>query len=161
VGPWETVLKPPYPHLVEPEASAQRNGSIRLQFLLVLPVSAPRKRARGPPLDSLPVLLWFFKLPVFALEIVDAGVRNRQLTLKIFHLLAELLMARLQILMPGIKIFVVGFKVAQAFTDAFHPVCEVICYVLLGHSETSLSCAPCWGARTSFIYQGSISHTTY
>ena len=89
---WETVLKLPYRHLVEPEASAQRNGSIRLQSLLVLPVSSLRKRTRGPPLDSLPVLLWFFKLAVFALEVIDAGVRNRQLTLKIFHFLAELLM---------------------------------------------------------------------
>ena len=94
-GPWETVLKPPHRHLVESEAPAQRNGSIRLQSLLALPVSAPRKRTRGPPLDSLPVLLWFFKLAVFALEIIDAGVRNRQLTLKIFHLPAELLMHRI------------------------------------------------------------------
>ena len=88
----EVVLKPPYRHLVEPEAPAQRKGSIRLQSLLGLPVSAPRKHTRGPHLDSLPVLLGFFKLPVFALEIIDAGVRNRQLTLKIFHFLAELLM---------------------------------------------------------------------
>src|SRR5215211_2088048 len=134
---------------------------IRLRSLLGLPVSAPRKRTRGPPLDSLPVLLWFFKLPVFALEIIDAGVRNRQLTLVIFHLPAELLMPRIQLLMPRIQIFVVGFKVAQALPDAFHPLCEVIRYVLLGHSVTSLSSAPCWGATTRFIYQGSISHTTY
>src|SRR5215203_5592229 len=148
---WETVLKPPYRHLDEPESPALRNVSIRLQSPLVLPVSAPRKRTRGPPLDSLPVLLWFFKLPVFTLEIIDAGVRIRQLTLVIFHFLAELLITRIQLLMPRIQIFVVGFKVAQAFTDAFHPVCEVIRYVLLGHTVTSLSCAPCWGARTSFI----------
>ncbi|CAA9375741.1 MAG: hypothetical protein AVDCRST_MAG93-8795 [uncultured Chloroflexia bacterium] len=32
-----TVLKPPHRHLVEPEASAQRNGSTRLQLLLGLP----------------------------------------------------------------------------------------------------------------------------
>jgi hypothetical protein len=43
------------------------------------------------PLDSLPVLLWFFELADFALEIIDAGVRIRQLNLKIFHFLAELL----------------------------------------------------------------------
>src|SRR5215208_323491 len=137
-GPWETVLKPPYHHLVESEASAQPNGSIRLQSLLGLPVSTPRKRTRGSPLDSLPVLLWFFKLAVFAPEIIDAGVRDRQLTLKIFHLPAELLMPRLQI-------FILGFKVAQACPDAFHPICEVIRYVLLGHTITSPSCAPCWG----------------
>jgi hypothetical protein len=95
-GPWEPVLKPPYPHLLESEASAQRKGSIRLQLLLALPVSAPRQRTRGSPLDSHPVLLWFFKLLDFALEIIDAGVRNRQLTLKIFHFLAELLMLRIQ-----------------------------------------------------------------
>src|SRR5215204_7599474 len=161
-GPWEPVLKPPCRQLVESEASAQRNGSIWLQSLLNLPVSAPRKRTRGPPLDSLPVLLWFFKLAVFALEVIDAGVRIRQLTLKIFHLPAELLMPRLQILMPRIQIFVVGFKVAQAFPDAFHPLCEVIRYVLLGHTLTSLSLAPpCWGASTRLIYQESISHTTY
>jgi hypothetical protein len=161
-GPWETVLKMPHPHLVEPEASAERNGSIRLQSLLVLPVCAPRKRTRGPLLDSLVVLLWFFKLAVFALEIIDAGVRIRQLTLKHIHFLAELLMHRIQLLMPGIKIFVVGFKVAQPLLevltvhlihllldlllrllDAFHPLCEVIHYVLLGHTLTSLSCAPC------------------
>src|SRR5918994_3623495 len=118
--------------------------------LLALSVSAPRKCTRGPPLDSLPVLLWFFKLAVFALEIVDAGARNRQLTLKIFHLPAELLMPRLQILMPGIKIFVVGFKVAQAFPDAFHPVCEVIRYVLLGHTVTSLYCALLLGVQAKF-----------
>jgi hypothetical protein len=94
-GPWETVLKPPYHHLVESEASAQPNGSIRLQSLLGLPVSAPRKRTRGLLLDSLPVLLWFFKLAVFALEVIDARVRNRQLTLKIFYLPAELLMPRI------------------------------------------------------------------
>src|SRR5215204_1609060 len=158
-GPGETVLKPPYPHLVEPEASAQRNGSIRLLSLLALPVSAPRKRTRGPPLDFLPILLWFFKLAVFALEIIDAGVRDRQLTLKIFHFLAELLIPRIQILMPRIQIFVVGFEVAQAFTDAFHPLCEVIRYVLLGHTVTSLSCARCLGASTRFIYQESISHS--
>src|SRR5215218_1014150 len=146
-GPWEPVLKHPYRHLVESEAPAQRNGSIRLQSLLGLPVSTPRKRTRGSPLDSLPVLLWFFKLAVFAPEIIDAGVRDRQLTLKIFHLPAELLMARLQILMPRIQIFVVGFKVAQAFTDTFHPVCEVIRYVLLGHTVTSLSLAPPVGVQ--------------
>src|SRR5215203_3583532 len=160
-GVWETILKTPYPHLVEPEAPAQRNGSIRLLSLLVLPVSPPSKRTRGTPLDSLPVLLWFFKLLDFTLEIIDAGVRNRQLTLKIFHFLAELLIARIQLLMPRIQIFVVGFKVAQAFPDAFHPVCEVIRYVLLGHTVTSLSCAPCWGASSRFIYQESISLTTY
>src|SRR5215204_2333068 len=109
-GPWEPVLKPPCRQLVESEAPAQRNLSIRLQSLLGLPVSAPRKRRRGPLLDSLPVLLWFFKLPVFALEIIDAGLRTNQLSLKIFHLLAELLMARIQLLMPRIQIFVVGFK---------------------------------------------------
>jgi hypothetical protein len=94
-GPWEPVLKHPYRHLVESEAPAQRNGSIRLQSLLGLPVSTPRKRTRGSPLDSLPVLLWFFKLAVFAPEIIDAGVRDRQLTLKIFYLPAELLMPRI------------------------------------------------------------------
>ena len=91
-GLWEPVLKPPCRQLVESEASAQRNGSIRLQSLLGLPVSAPRKRTRGPPLDSLVVLLWFFKLPVFALEIIDAGLRTIQPSLKIFYFLAELLM---------------------------------------------------------------------
>jgi hypothetical protein len=150
----------PHRHLGEPEASAQRNDSIRLQSLLALPVSALRKRTRGPPLDSLPVLLWF-ELLVFALEVIDAGVGDRQLTLKIFHLAAELLMARIQLLMPRIQILVIGLKVAQAFTDAFHPVCEVIHYVLLGHTLTSLSCAPCWGALTRLIYQENISHTTY
>jgi hypothetical protein len=85
----------PHRHLDGPEASAQRNGSIRLQSLLGLPVSAPRKRTRGPHRDSLPVLLWFFELAVFALKVIDAGVRNRQLTLKIFHLPAELLMHRI------------------------------------------------------------------
>ena len=64
--------------------------------LLALSVSAPRKRTR-PPLDSLVVLLWF-ELPVFALEIIDAGVRIRQLTLKIFYFLAELLMLGIQFL---------------------------------------------------------------
>src|SRR5215216_6019172 len=132
-GPWETVLKPPYRHLVEPEAPAKRNVSLRLQSLLALTVSSPRKRTRGPHLDSLPILLWFFKLAVFALEVIDAGLRIRQLTLKIFHLPAELLIPRIQLLMPRIQIFVVGFEVAQAFTDAFHPLCEVIRYVLLGH----------------------------
>src|SRR5215211_2754044 len=91
--------------------------------------------------SSSPLALLWFELPVFALEIIDAGVRVRQLTLKIFHFLAELLIPRLQILMPRIQIFVVGFKVAQAFTDAFHPLCEVIRYVLLGHTVTSLSLA--------------------
>jgi hypothetical protein len=95
---WEPVLKTPYRHLVEPEASAQRNVSIRLQSLLELPVSSPRKRTRGPPLDSLPVLLWFFKLAVFALEIIDTGVRIRQLSLKHIHFLAKLLMLRIQFL---------------------------------------------------------------
>ena len=83
-------------YVAEPEASAQRNGSIRLQSLIDLPVSSPRKRTRGPPLDALPVLLWFFKLADFALEIIDAGVRIRQLTLKLIHFLAELLMFRIQ-----------------------------------------------------------------
>jgi hypothetical protein len=140
-GPWEPVLKPPYRHLVDPEAPAQRNGSIRLLLLLVLPVSSPRKRTRGPPLDSLPVLLWF-ELPVFTLEIIDAGLRTIQLILKIFHLPAELLMPRIQLLMPRIQIFVVGLKVAQACPDAFHSLCEVIRYVHLGHTVTSLSCSP-------------------
>src|SRR5215218_7468732 len=71
---------------------------IRLQSLLGLPVSAPRKRTRGPPLDSLPVLLWFFKLQGFALEIIDAGLRTIQPSLKIFHFVAELLMLRIQFL---------------------------------------------------------------
>jgi len=88
----------PHRYLDGPEAFAQRNGSIRPQSLLTLPVSAPTKRTRGPPLDSLPVLLWFFKLAVFALEVIDAGVRNRQLTLKVFHLPAELIMLRIQFL---------------------------------------------------------------
>jgi hypothetical protein len=103
-GPWETVLKPPYRHLVEFEAPAQRNGSIRLLLLLVRPVSGSRKRTRGPPLDSLPVLLWFFKLPGFALEIIDAGLCIRQLTLKIFHFLADLLYLELHIVQLEIYI---------------------------------------------------------
>ena len=113
-------------------------------------MSAPRKRTRGPPLDFLPVLLWFFKLPGFALEIIDAGLRIRQLTLKNFHFLAELLMLRiqlLQLLQRGFQLLVVGLKVAQAFTDAFHPVCEVIRYVLLGHTVISLSCALLIGGK--------------
>jgi hypothetical protein len=97
-GPWETLLKTPYRHLVEPEAPAQRKVSIRLQSLLGLPVAAPTKRTRGPPLDSLPVLLWFFKLQDFDLEIIDAGLRIRQLTLKNFPFLAELLKLRIQFL---------------------------------------------------------------
>ena len=86
---WETVLKTPYRHLVEPEAPAQRNGSIRLQSLLVLPVSAPRKLSRGTPLDSLPVLLWF-ELPVFALEIIDLACHVCQITLELSHVLVDL-----------------------------------------------------------------------
>jgi hypothetical protein len=66
--------------------------------LLALSISAPRKRTRGPPLDSLVVLLWFFKLPDFDLEIIDAGLRIRQLTLKLIHFLAELLKLRIQVL---------------------------------------------------------------
>jgi hypothetical protein len=97
-GPWETVLKTPCRHLVEPDAPAQPNVSIRLLSLLALPVSAPRKRTRGPPLDCLPVLLWFFKLAVFALEIIDAGLRTIQPSLKIFYFLAELLMFGIQFL---------------------------------------------------------------
>jgi hypothetical protein len=102
-----------------------------------------------------PFSLWF-ELPDFALEIIDTGVRIRLLTLKIFDFLAELLM-------PRIQIFVVGLKVTQAFLevltiglmhlvlqhllDAFHPLCEVIRYVLLGHTVTSLSLAPTVGVQ--------------
>src|SRR5918993_2463494 len=157
-GPWETVLKIPYRHLGEslkvPPSPTSQSGYNGCSASL----SAP-ERSQGAP-QPLLAPLWF-ELPDFALEIIDAGVRNRQLTLKIFHLPAELLMHRIQLLMPRIQIFVVGFKVAQAFTDAFHPLCEVIRYVLLGHSVTSLSCAPCWDASTSFNCQESISHTTY
>ena len=46
--------------------------------------------SRSAPLGPLPVLLWF-ELPVFALEIIDAGLCIRQLTLVIFHFLADLL----------------------------------------------------------------------
>jgi hypothetical protein len=58
-------------------------------------LSAP-ERSQGTP-QPLLAPLWF-ELPGFALEIIDAGVRIRQLTLKIFHFLAELLMLRIQLL---------------------------------------------------------------
>jgi hypothetical protein len=98
-GLWKTVLKPPYRHLVVSDASAQRNVSIRLQSLCSAYLCPLRESAHeAPPLDSLPVLLWFFELPDFALEVIDAGVRNRQLTLKNFHFVTELLMLRIQVL---------------------------------------------------------------
>ena len=94
-GPWETVLKPPYRHLVEPEAphsvTAQSGYNRSSPYLWPL-----QESARGAPLDSLPVLLWF-ELPDFALEIIDAGLCIRQLTIVIFHFLAELLMLELHI----------------------------------------------------------------
>src|SRR5215217_9435271 len=138
-----------------PPSVTSRSGYNRCSASL----SAP-ERSQGAP-QPLLAPLWF-ELAVFALEIIDAGICIRQLTLKHIHFLAELLMPRIQLLMPRIQIFVVGFKVVQAFTDAFHPVCEVIRYVVLGHTLTSLSLAPsCWGASTRLIYQESISHTTY
>src|ERR671910_1756840 len=66
-------------------------------------LSAP-ERSQGAP-QPLLAPLWF-ELPDFALKIIDAGLCIRQLTLVIFHFLAELLM-------PRIQVFVVGFKVAQ------------------------------------------------
>jgi hypothetical protein len=63
-----------------------------------------KKANTRPSLYSLPVLLWFFKLQGFALEIIDAGVRIRQLTLVIFHFLAELLMLELHIVQLEIHI---------------------------------------------------------
>ena len=106
-GPGETVLKTPYPHLGEPEASAQRNGSIRLQSLLALPVSAPRKLTRGTPLDSLPVLLWF-ELPVFALEIIDLASHVRHLILQIFHVLVDLLQLEQHVTRPLLEGIAIG-----------------------------------------------------
>ncbi len=51
-------------------------------------LSAP-ERWQGAP-QPLLAPLWF-ELPDFALEIIDAGLCIRQLTLKIFHFLADLL----------------------------------------------------------------------
>ena len=71
-------LKPP------PSVTAQ-SGYNRSSLYL-----CPLRESAHEALDSLPVLLWFFKLQDFALEIIDAGVRIRQLTLKLIHFLAEL-----------------------------------------------------------------------
>src|SRR5215207_11352712 len=89
-------------------------------------LSAP-ERSQGAP-QPLLAPLWF-ELPDFALEIIDAGLRIRQLTLVIFHFLAELLMPRIQLLMPRIQVFVVGFKVA-------HPLLEVLTIHLMWPADT-------------------------
>src|SRR5215211_6809667 len=101
-GRVETVFKTPYRHLDEPEAPTQPNVSIRLQSLLDLPFCSGALAMCAP--QPLLAPLWF-ELPDFALEIIDAGLCIRQLTLVIFHFVAELLMPRIQLLMPRIQIF--------------------------------------------------------
>jgi hypothetical protein len=91
---WETVLKPPYLHLVEPEASAQLtspSGYNRCSASL----SAPERSQDAP--QPLIAPLWF-ELPDFALQIIDAGLRTIQPSLKIFYFLAELLKLRIHFL---------------------------------------------------------------
>src|SRR5215211_740804 len=79
----------PDPHDIHPGAR-QYSGTLAHHLS-----SPARERSRGTPLDSLVVLLWL-ELPVFALEIIDAGLCIRQLTLVIFHFLADLLQLRIQ-----------------------------------------------------------------
>ena len=82
-----------------PEAPTQRNVSIRLQSLLGLPFcSGVLARCS---LNLVPASSY---LAVFALEIIDAGLCIRQLTLVIFHFLAELLMLELPIVQLEIHI---------------------------------------------------------
>src|SRR5918993_6063361 len=94
-GPWETVLKIPYRHLGEslkvPPSPTSQSGYNGCSASL----SAPERSQRAP--QPLLAPLWF-ELPDFALEIIDAGICIRQLTLVIFHFLTELLMPRIQIL---------------------------------------------------------------
>jgi hypothetical protein len=84
-------MRPAWPHSRCP--SILRHDHLSSPYLFLL-----RPRSCEVLLNPLPVLLWFFKLPDFALEIIDAGIRICQLTLKIFHFLAELLMLRIQFL---------------------------------------------------------------
>src|ERR671913_56478 len=64
-------------------------------------LSAP-ERSQGAP-QPLLAPLWF-ELPDFALEIIDAGICIRQLTIVIFHFLAELLLLELHIVQLEIRI---------------------------------------------------------
>ena len=119
-GLWETVLKPPYVIWLSlklaPSVTAQSGYNRSSPYLCSL-----QESAHGAPLDSLPVLLWF-ELADFALEIIDAGV-IRQLTIVIFHFLADLLSlnssSAIHILLRGFQLFVGGLKVA-------HPLLEVL-----------------------------------
>ena len=159
-GPGETFSSLHIHHLVEPEASAQtsligsmpatRCAASSSAYLCPLQESAHLR----PSLDSLLVLLWFFKLLTRSSlsEIIDAGSPQppahppdvlppsaRELSSCFEHQHHSCLESR--------DLCELDFKVAQAFTDAFHPVCEVIRYVLLGHFVTSLSCAPLLGCK--------------
>jgi hypothetical protein len=84
-------MRPAWPHSRCP--SILRHDHLSSPYLFLL-----RPRSCEVLLNPLPVLLWFFKLKGFALEIIDAGVRNRYLTLKNFHFVAELLMLRIHFL---------------------------------------------------------------
>ena len=70
-------------------------------------MSAPRKRTQGPPLASLPVLLWF-ELALFALEIFDLVFHLRHLIVQISYVLVDLLHLELQITRPNLDVIAVG-----------------------------------------------------
>ena len=84
---------------MRPAGPHSRCPSILRHYHLSSPYLYPlRPRSCEVLLNPPPVLLWFFKLPDFALEIIDAGLRIIQLTLKFFYFLAELLMLRIHFL---------------------------------------------------------------
>ena len=83
------AFRTPHRPLGETEAPAPHNihpGARRYSGTLAHHLSPlARERSRGTPLDSLVVLLWF-ELPVFALEIIDLVFRLRHFVLQLLHL---------------------------------------------------------------------------
>jgi hypothetical protein len=97
-----------------------------------------RERSRSTSLDSLVVLLWF-ELPVFALEIIDLACHIRQITLELSHVVVDLLNA--PFLKDGTQKFVANVSaVWEGDPTPTVSLCDLVVGWRLSSPDLSRSC---------------------